>query len=291
MVETQNELQTAEAETQNKSIENRGLTVDEFIVVDELPLEEEDKIIITTLLGEYKKMEADLNKALECWREEFDKRKAAEQELNSLGQGTSFLDVEKLRKDITCKKREIYNTLETIRGKKDSLETERGIDNSKLQEKRDELRTIKKQCEDQLKEYKKIQLDALKQKRHKMTIDEDLRKEANMNKTDWKEEVKARTKTIEDIIPKKVEELRLEQEKNIGRFEQEIADLQAEIDQKYGACEEKIRELQRKVERLKIELGDLEMSRDNRITFALMNLMNNSEELEVRELKEGITAK
>lgn len=225
------------------------------------------------------------------YRRELKEKKALQKELNSLGQGVGFLDVEKLRKDITCKKREIYNTLETIRGKKESLETERGIDNSKLQEKRDELRTIKKQCEDQLKEYKKIQLDALKQKRHKMTINEDLRKEANMNKTDWKEEVKARTKTIEDIIPKKVEELRLEQEKNIGRFEQEIADLQVEIDQKYGACEEKIRELQRKVERLKIELGDLEMSRDNRITFALMNLMNNSEELEVRELKEGITAK
>ena len=227
------------------------------ITIPTLQISDDDKHIIATVISNL--------------RYEQKERLRLDKELNSLGQGTGFLDVEKLRKDITCKKREIYNTLETIRGKKDSLETERGIDNSKLQEKRDELRTIKKQCEDQLKEYKKIQLDALKQKRHKMTINEDLRKEANMNKTDWKEEVKARTKTIEDIIPKKVEELRLEQEKNIGRFEQEIADLQVEIDQKYGACEEKIRELRQSVDKMKIKLSDLEMARINRLVFAEMN--------------------
>lgn len=271
MVETQNELQTAEAETQNKSIENRGLTVDEFIVVDELPLEEEDKVLITTLINEYKAIEADLYTAKRGWSEEFEKRKAAEKELNSLGQGTTFKDIEKLREDITTKKRLIYETHELIRSKKESLETNKAIDNAGLREKQEELRTIRKQCEEQLKQFKKSQLDALKQKRHEMTINEELREKADMNKTDWKEEVKARTKKIEYLIPQKVEELRQKQEKNIGRFEQEINELSEVIEQKYGQCEEEIRNLRQSVDKMKIKLSDLEMARINRLVFAEMN--------------------
>jgi chromosome segregation ATPase len=239
MVETQNELQTAEIESND----------------------------LNFLQGKVNELEKDLNEARKCWREEFDKRKAAEQELNNLGQGTTFKDIEKLREDITTKKRLIYETLELIRSKKESLETNKAIDNAGLREKQEELRTIRKQCEDQLKEYKKIQLDALKQKRHKMTINEELREKADMNKTDWKEEVKARTKKIEDLIPQKVEELRQKQEKNIGRFEQEINELSEVIEQKYGACEEEIRNLRQSVERMKIELNDLEMARINRIAY------------------------
>lgn len=268
MVETQNELQTAEAETQNKSIENRGLTVDEFIVVDELPLEEEDKIIITTLLGEYKKMEADLNKALECWREEFDKRKAAEQELNSLGQGTTFKDIEKLREDITTKKRLIYETHELIRTKKESLETERGIDNSKVLEEREGLRTLKSQCEQAFKARKKELDDKLKEIRHDLEVNnEDERKELGMTKPQWKEEVKLQTREVEDEFNQELSDLKVQQENNVGKMENSIRELQDAISMKYGQCEEEIRNLRQSVERMKIKLSDLEMARINRIAY------------------------
>lgn len=191
-----------------------------------------------------------------------------EHKLNGLGQGTSFIDVEKLRTDINTLELQIYYTKESIRHKTENMQDARSIDNSELNEKRDELRTIRKQCEDQLKQFKKTQLDALKQKRHEMTIDENLRREADMNKTDWKEEVKARTKQDEDRIPQKVEELRQEQEKNIGRFEQKIQEQQDDIDQKYGTIEEEIRKLKDTVEKKKIKLHDLEMARENRITYA-----------------------
>lgn len=205
-----------------------------------------------------------------------------------LGEGCSFADVEKLRKDITCKRREIYNTLETIRGKKESLETERGIDNAKLREEQEGLRTLRKQCEQEFKNRKNELNDELKAIRHKLETDTKAQKESGMTKPQWKDEVKLQTKEKEDEFNTELYNLQEQQEKNINKQETKIADLQTIIDEKYGSCEEKIRELQRKVERLKIELGDLEMSRENRITFALMN---NSEELEVRELKEGITAK
>jgi chromosome segregation ATPase len=238
-----------------------------MVGIDELGEEGGTSNDLTFLQGKVNDLKKDLNEARRCWREEYDKRKAVEKELKGLGKGTSFLDVEKLRTDINTLELQIYHTKESIRHKTESMQEARARDNSELQEKRENLRTLKKQCEDQLKQYKKSQLDALKQKRHEMTINEELREEANMNKTDWKEEVKARTKPDEDRIPQKVEELRQEQEKNIGRFEQEIQEQQDDIDQKYGTIEEEIRKLKDTVEKKKIKLHDLEMARENRLEY------------------------
>lgn len=257
-----------------------------MVGIDELGEEGGTSNDLTFLQGKVNDLKKDLNEARRCWREEYDKRKAVEKELKGLGKGTSFLDVEKLRTDINTLELQIYHTKESIRHKTESMQEARARDNSELQEKRENLRTLKKQCEDQLKQYKKSQLDALKQKRHEMTINEELREEANMNKTDWKEEVKARTKPDEDRIPQKVEELRQEQEKNIGRFEQEIQEQQDDIDQKYGTIEEEIRKLKDTVEKKKIKLHDLEMARINRLAYIHVNEIcewKSEEKIEIEE--------
>lgn len=242
MVETENELQTAEAETKLNDL--------------------------TFLQGKVNNLEKDLNEARKCWREEFDKRKAIEQELNNLGQGTTFQDVEKLREDITTKKRLIYETLELIRTKKESLETERGIDNGKVQEEREGLRTLKSQCEHAFKARKKELDDKLKEIRHDLEVNnEDERKELGMTKPQWKEEVKLRTREVEDGFNQELADLKVQQENNIGKMENNIQELQDSISTKYGKCEEEIRKLKQSVDRMKIKLSDLEMARINRLAY------------------------
>ncbi|OPY24982.1 MAG: hypothetical protein A4E26_00060 [Methanobacterium sp. PtaU1.Bin097] len=242
MVETQNELQTAEAETKLNDL--------------------------TFLQGKVNELEKDLKEARRCWREEFDKRKATEKKLNSLGQGTTFKDIEKLREDITTKKRLIYETHELIRTKKESLETERGIDNSKVLEEREGLRTLKSQCEQAFKARKKELDDKLKEIRHDLEVNnEDERKELGMTKPQWKEDVKLRTREVEDEFNQELADLKAQQENNIGKMENNIQELQDAITTKYGQCEEEIRKLRQSVEQMKIRLSDLEMARINRIAY------------------------
>jgi chromosome segregation ATPase len=246
MVETQNELQTAEARTKlNDS---------------------------TFLQGKVNELEKDLEKARECWREEFDKRKELKKELNSLGQGTGFIDVEKLRKDINKLELEIYNTRETIRTKTEALENEKAIDNAGLQEVRNNLRNLKIECEDKYKKEKKRLDNKLKTKRHNLIIDETMREQEDMNKGDWKDHVnKVLTKADENAIPLKLEELHQEHEKKIQEKENIIQEMQDAITTKYSACEEEIRKLKQTVEQKKITLHNLEMGRENRLEFAGIN--------------------
>jgi DNA repair exonuclease SbcCD ATPase subunit len=223
----------------------------------ELNLGGEDEKALTNLISQY--------------RNEFKKRVELEQELDQLGNGIDFLAVEKLRKDINNMELEIFNTRETIREKTESMENEKAIDQSEIQTEKEGLRTLKKQCEDALKLRKKELKDALDVKRHEMTIDEELREEADMTKKNWEKEVKKLTKSDEDANLAKIEELKQKQEKNIKKQEDKIQTIQDDFDKKYGACEEEIRKLKTSVEKMKIQLHDLEMARINRLAYIHVN--------------------
>jgi hypothetical protein len=240
-------------------------------------------------------LEADLKTAWVEWREEFDKRKAVEKELNGLGEGTDFMAVEKLRKDINTLELEIFNTRETIREKTESMQEAKGIDNSELGEKRDGLRTLKQQCEQEYKNRKKELDNELKQEQHRLSIDETAREKADMNKGDWKEHVKkVLTKQLQDAIPLKLEALHEKQQRNIEKMELQIQEKEEAILLKYGACEEEIRKQKTNVDKMKITLHDLEMARENRIEFADINyeesLSCDCDTVEAEKVKE-ITAK
>lgn len=223
---------------------------------------------VDDLLTAYNEIKEDLTVARHSWREEFDKRKAVEKELNGLGKGTSFIDVEKLRTDINTLELQIYHTKESIRHKTESMQEARARDNSELQTKIEDLRGLKKQCEQEYKNRKKELDNELKQEQHRLSIDETEREKADMNKGDWKEHVKkVLTKQLQDAIPLKLEALHEKQESNIRKLEAQIQEKEEAILVKYGAMEEKIRKLKDTVEKKKIKLHDLEMARENRIKF------------------------
>ena len=76
---------------------------------------------LTFLQGKVNDLQKDLEEARQCWREEFDKRKAIEKELNTLGQGTGFLDVEKLSEDLYTAEKCEYTRQEKITALNDEL--------------------------------------------------------------------------------------------------------------------------------------------------------------------------
>lgn len=200
-----------------------------------------------------------------------------------LGEGTSFEDVEKLRKRIVAKEMMVFDIEEMIRTKTDAMETGREHDMNELREKQEELRTLKKQCEQELKDYKKELNDDLKQKRHEMTINDELREDDGFTKTNWPGEVKSRTREEELIIPQKVEDLRKEQAENIGLMEMSVTDLSDSIHEKYGKIEDEIKAHKRRIRLNKIELANLRLKHNNRVVFAraVLNGFGTDEQISV----------
>ena len=160
-----------------------------------------------------------------------------------LGEGIGFEDVEQLRKNITTMEYELLTTREEIRTKTEAMQNEKALKNAELRELQENMRIVKTQCEQALKDRKKELNDQLKQKRHELTINEVLREEKGFNKTDWKDEVKIMTKEQEANIPKIVEKLKQEQDKNINKFETQIQTFTDKMVTDYGTVEEEIRNL------------------------------------------------
>lgn len=223
-------------------------------VVEELNLDIDSKNAITQLISLY--------------RVELKSRSEIVQKYRELGQGLTFKDVEKLRKDINKVKWDMFKIKEAIRTKTESMENEKAVSNAELHEKQDNLRTLKKQCEQALKDRKKELANQLKMKRHEMTINDELREDEGFTKTNWPKEVTKRTMSVEKANANELEELRKEQEENISRFEMEIQEFKETMDMKYGEIEENIQKLRNLVEKKKIDLHNWEMARENRLTFA-----------------------
>jgi hypothetical protein len=76
---------------------------------------------IDDLLTAYNEVQKELTEARRCWREEFDKRKALQKQFDSLGQGTGFLDVEKLSEDLYTAEKCEYTRQEKITALNDEL--------------------------------------------------------------------------------------------------------------------------------------------------------------------------
>ena len=68
---------------------------------------------IDDLLTAYNEVQKELTEARRCWREEFDRRKALQKQFDSLGQGTGFLDVEKLSEDLYTAEKYEYTRQES----------------------------------------------------------------------------------------------------------------------------------------------------------------------------------
>lgn len=222
-------------------------------VVNKLDLDIDSKNAITRLISLY--------------RVELKSRSEIVQKYRELGQGLTFKDVEKLRKDINQAEWDMFKTKEAIRIKTESMQNEKAISNMELHEKQDNLRTLKKQCEQALKDRKKELANQLKMKRHEMTINDELREDEGFTKTNWPKEVTKRTMLDEKENANELEELRKKQEGNISRFEIEIQEFKETMDMKYGEIEEKIQKMRNIVEKRKIDLHDLTMARENRLAF------------------------
>lgn len=186
-----------------------------------------------------------------------------------LGEGTSFEDVEKLRKKLVAYEIRVFDIEEKITEKTEQLATGKEHDYNELRTKQEQLRNLKKDHEKELKNYKKELQDELKKTRHEMNINEQMKEQYGFtNQSKWESEVKLMTHDKETEIPAQIEEKRQEQIQSEDYLEYEINTMEADIKDRYSKLEKKISEHKHRIRLNKIQIHNLRMKLRNRQIFA-----------------------
>jgi hypothetical protein len=211
-----------------------------------------------------------------------------------LGEGTSFEDVEKLRKLLTVAEHKQFERQEQITDLTDELETIKTIDYQEIQEKQNELRKVKTDCEETIKRRKKELNDELKKIRHEMNINEQMKEENGFtNQSKWESEVKLITHDKEAEIPGVLEDLRQTYLVTIDNLETDIQFLKDTTDAKYIKYEAKIESKKRHSKLSGLRIKNLRRKLENRQIFAqaVLNGLRIDEQLIPNPAAEQVTAK